>query len=123
MYGIDRYKNGYVVRYDNYLLSINDLPMDRKSTWYDDEYRYTRETDQFGCRTITIYEFAEDAQAHADRLNAKEQEELREAEKERLERNRALSNALKKVFRPVLVGIVIGSVAGTVVGIALGFLF
>lgn len=123
MYGIDRYKNGYVVMYDNYLLSINDLPMDRKSTWYDDEYRYTRETDQFGCRTVTIYESAEDAQAHADRLNAKEQEELREAEKERLERNRARSNALKKVFRPVLVGIVIGSVAGTVVGIALGLLF
>lgn len=119
MYGIDRYKNGYVVMYDNYLLSINNLPMDRKSTWYDDEYRYTRETDQFGCRTVTVYESAEDAQAHADRLNAKEQEELREAEKERLERNRELSKTLKKLFRPTLVGVVIG----TVVGIALGLLF
>lgn len=119
MYGINLYKNGYVVMYDNYHLLINDLPMDRKSTWYGSEYRYTRDTDQFGCRTVTVYGSAEDAQAQADRLNAKEQEELREAEKERLERNRARSNALKKVFRPVLVGIVIG----TVVGIALGLLF
>lgn len=123
MYGINRYKTGYVVMYDNYLLSINDQPMNRKSTWYDGEYRYTRETDQFGCRTVTVYESAEDAQAHANALNAKEQKELREAEKERLERNRARSNVLKKVFRPVLVGMLIGSVAGTVVGIALGLLF
>lgn len=123
MYGINRYKTGYIVMYNNYHLSINDLPMDRTATRYDGEYRITHDTDQFGCRTFTVYGTAKEAQAHADRLNAKEQEELREAEKERLERNRALSNALKKVFRPVLVGIVIGSVAGTVVGIALGLLF
>lgn len=114
MYGINRYKKGYVVMYNKYQLSINDLPMDRTVTSYDDEYRYTHETDQFGCRTFSVYETAEDAQRHADALNEKEQELLTKERERLLERNRSLSSA----FKPVVLGIFIG----TLFGIALGLL-
>ncbi len=114
MYGINRYKKGYVVMYNKYQLSINDLPMDRTVTSYDDEYRYTHETDQFGCRTFTVYGTAKEAQCHADALNEKEQELLAKERETLLERNKSLSSVIK----PVVVGVFIG----TLFGIALGLL-
>lgn len=115
MYGIKRYKTGYVVMCNNYYLSINDQPMNRTSKSYDDEYRYTHDTDQFGCRTFTVYETAEDAQAHATKLNAKEQALLAEEREIRAQRRAAL----RRVFKPIVLGIFFG----TIFGIVLGLLF
>lgn len=89
--------------------------MDRTVTRYDDEYRYTHETDQFGCRTFTIYETAEDARSHANALNAKEQDLLAKERERLLGRN----IELRRVFKPIVMGMVIG----IVVGITLGLLF
>lgn len=66
-------ENGYAIQEDGYLLSINNLKMNRQVYTYSGaggEYRHTRNVDRVGSHSIVIYSTVEAGQAAIAKLIA-----------------------------------------------------